>query len=99
MLSELRDTIHNNVFKEFMVQNTYIHPPRKSLRRVTADVMGYVSVNMTLFNSVSVSGYHTQEADAAAALELAFTIADGLEYVRNAVEVANLKVDDVPPRL
>ena len=61
--------------------------------------MGYASVNMPMFNSFSVSGYHMQEAGADAALELAFTIEDGLEYVRTSVEVANLKVDDVAPRL
>ena len=66
---------------------------------MTADVMGYASVNMPLFNSVSVSVYHMKEAGADIALELSFTIADGLEYVRTAVEVSNLKVDDVAPRL
>ena len=82
MLSELRGTIQNDVLKEFMVRNTYIYPPQKLLRRVTFDIMGYASVNFPLFNSVSVPGYHMQEAGADAALELAFTIADGLEYIR-----------------
>ena len=78
----------------------HVHLPSPTiLRRVTADVMSYTSVNIPLFISVNVSGYHMQEAGANSALELVFTIADGLEYVRNAVEVANLKVDDVPPRL
>ena len=69
------------------------------MRRVTANIMGYASLNMPQFNSVSVSGYHTQEDGADAALELAFTISDGLEYVRMAVEVADLKVDDVAPHI
>ena len=99
VLSDIIGTIQNDVFKEFMVRNTYIYPPQQSLRRVTADVMGYSSVNMPLFNSVIVSGYHMQEARADAALELAFAIADGLEYVRTTVEVSNLKVEDVATRL
>ena len=78
MLSELICTTHNNTLIEFMVRNTYIYLPQKLLRRVTADVMGYALVNMTLFNSVSVSGYYMQEAGADAALELEFTIADRL---------------------
>ena len=82
-----------------MVRNTYIYPPRKSLHRVATDFMGCALVNMHLFNSVSVSGYHMQKARVDAALEVAFTIADRLEYVRTAIEVANLKVDDVAPRL
>ena len=77
----------------------YIYPPRQSLRRVTADVMSYTSVNIPLFISVNVSGYHMQEAGANSALELVFTIADGLEYVRTDVEVSNLKVDNIAPRL
>ena len=82
-----------------MVQNMYIYPPQKLFRRVTTGVMGYASVNMPLFNSVSISGYHMQESGANAALELAVTIVDGLEYVRTVLEVANLKVDNVAPRL
>ena len=69
------------------------------MQRVDVNVMGYTLVNMPLFNSVSVLGYHMQEAGGDAALELAFAIADGLEYVRTAVEVSNMKVDDVAPRL
>ena len=69
------------------------------MRRVTSDVMGHALFNMPLFNSVSVSGYHMQEARADTALELAFNTADGLEYIRTVVEVDNLKVDDAAPRL
>ena len=79
MLSELIGTIQNDVLKEFMVRNTYIYPTQKLLRRVTDNVMGYALVNMPLFKSVIVSGYQMKEAGAKTALELAFTIADGLE--------------------
>ena len=82
-----------------MVRNTYIYPPQQSLRRVTADVMGYTSLNMPQFNLVSVSVYHMQEARANSTLELVFTIADRLEYVRTAVEVDNMKVDNIAPIL
>ena len=82
-----------------MVRNTYIYPPQQSLRRVTTNVKGYTLVNMPLFNSVSVLGYHMQEAGSDATLKLSFAIADGLEYVGTAIEVANIKVDDVAPRL
>ena len=99
MLSELICTTHNNTLIEFMVRNTYIYLPQKLLRRVTADVMGYALVNMTLFNSVRVLGYHMQDDGANSAFELAFTISDGLEYVRTSIEENNLKVDDVAPRL
>ena len=78
MLSKIRGTIQKNVLKEFMEWKTYIYPPRQLLRRVNADVMGFASVSMPLFNSVSVSGYHMQAAGADATLELAFTIADGM---------------------
>jgi methylmalonyl-CoA mutase len=96
---ELRGTIQNDIMKEFMVRNTYIYPPEPSINRVIADIMGYTAVHMPKFNSISISGYHMQEAGADAVLEMAFTIADGLEYIRTAVEVAGLKVDDVAPRL
>ena len=76
-----------------------IYPPTPSVNRVIADIMGFTSKHMPKFNSISVSGYHMQEAGADAALEMAFTIADGLEYLRTAVEVANLDVDAVAPRL
>ena len=99
VLSELRCITQNDVLKEFMVWNTYIYPTRKFWCRVTTDAMGYTLVNMPLFNSVIVSGYHIQEAGADADLELVFTIADGLEYVRTAIEEANLKVDGLALRL
>ena len=82
-----------------MVRNMYIYPPRQSLCKVTANVMGYASFNITLFNSVSVLGYHMQEAGFATALELVFNIADGMEYIRTSIEVANLKVEVVAPIL
>ncbi len=81
-----------------MVRNTYIYPPQPSMDRIVADIIGYMATHMPKFNSVSISGYHMQEAGADAALELGFTIADGLEYIRTAVNRAGLKVDDVAPR-
>lgn len=87
-----------NSFKEYMVRNTYIYPPEPSLDRVVADIIGFTAAHMPKFNSLSISGYHMQEAGADAALELGFTIADGLEYIRTAVNKAGLKVDDVAPR-
>jgi len=98
VLSSLRGTIQNDILKEFMVRNTYIYPPQPSIDRVVADIIGYTAIHMPKFNSVSISGYHMQEAGADAALELGFTIADGLEYLRTAVNVAGLSVDDVAPR-
>jgi methylmalonyl-CoA mutase len=82
-----------------MVRNTYIYPPEPSTNRVIADIMGYTATNMPRFNSISISGYHMQEAGADAVLEMALTIADGLQYIRTAVDVAGLDVDDVAPRL
>jgi methylmalonyl-CoA mutase len=82
-----------------MVRNTYIYPPTPSINRVIADIMGYAATHMPKFNTIYISGYHMQEAGADAALEMAFTIADGLEYIRTAVDVAGLNVDDVAPRL
>ncbi|KAL7472519.1 hypothetical protein ACHAXS_012876 [Conticribra weissflogii] len=96
--STLRGTIQNDILKEFMVRNTYIYPPLPSMDRVVADIIGYTAEHMPKFNSVSISGYHMQEAGADAAIELGFTIADGLEYIRTAVNGAGLKVDDVAPR-
>jgi methylmalonyl-CoA mutase len=96
-LSELSGTIQNDILKEFMVRNTYIYPPEPSLR-IVADIIEYVSKHMPRFNSVSISGYHLQEAGAHAALELAYTLADGLEYVRAALN-RNLSIDDFAPRL
>ena len=93
----LSGTIQNDVLKEFMVRNTYIYPPAPSLRAIS-DIMGYCAEHMPKFNSVSISGYHMQEAGADAKLELAFTIADGMEYVRCA-QRAGLDVDAVGRRL
>ena len=94
---ELRGTIQNDILKEFMVRNTYIYPPAHSMR-IVSDIISYTAKNMPLFNSISISGYHMQEAGANQVQELAFTIADGLEYVRAAVN-KGLKVDDFAPRL
>jgi len=99
VMANLKGTIQNDILKEFMVRNTYIYPPGPSVNRVVADIMGFTAKHMPKFNSISISGYHMQEAGADAALEMAFTIADGLEYIRTAVEVAGLNVDDVAPRL
>lgn len=98
-MANLKGTIQNDILKEFMVRNTYIYPPEPSVNRIIADIMGFTSTHMPKFNSISISGYHMQEAGADAALEMAFTIADGLEYIKTAVDVAGLKVDDVAPRL
>jgi len=94
---KLRGTIQNDILKEFIVRNTYIYPPAHSMR-IVSDIIGYTAKNMPLFNSISISGYHMQEAGANQAQELAFTIADGLEYVRAALN-NGLKVDDFAPRL
>src|SRR5690349_17034416 len=93
----LTGTIQNDILKEFMVRNTYIYPPKPSMR-VVADIIEHTSRNMPKFNSISISGYHMQEAGATCEIELAFTIADGLEYVRAALS-KGLKVDDFAPRL
>ncbi|KAL9183443.1 hypothetical protein ACHAXT_004299 [Thalassiosira profunda] len=98
VLSSLRGTIQNDILKEFMVRNTFIYPPQPSMDRVIADIIGFTASHMPKFNSVSISGYHMQEAGADVALELGFTIADGLEYIRTAVDKAGLNVDDVAPR-
>jgi methylmalonyl-CoA mutase len=92
----LSGTIQNDILKEFMVRNTYIFPPEPSLRCI-ADIMAYTSKNMPKFNSISISGYHMQEAGAPAHLELAFTLADGLEYVRCGMK-AGQTVDSIVPR-
>ncbi|GKZ01259.1 hypothetical protein MPSEU_001076900 [Mayamaea pseudoterrestris] len=99
VLSNLKGTIQNDILKEFMVRNTFIYPPQPSIQRVIADIMGYAAKHLPKFNTISISGYHMQEAGADAALEVAFTIADGLEYMRTAVNHAGLSVDDVAPRL
>jgi methylmalonyl-CoA mutase len=94
---QLAGTIQNDILKEFMVRNTYIYPPVPSMR-IVADIIEYTSRRMPRYNSISISGYHMQEAGAGAVLELAFTLADGLEYVRSAVS-RGLNVDEFAPRL
>ena len=93
----LRGTIQNDILKEFMVRNTYIYPPEHSMR-IVSDIIDYTARKMPSFNSISISGYHMQEAGANQVQELAFTIADGIEYVRAALD-KGLKVDDFAPRL
>jgi methylmalonyl-CoA mutase len=95
--SQLAGTIQNDILKEFMVRNTFIYPPEPSMR-IIQDIFGYTSVHMPKYNSISISGYHMQEAGADAKLELAFTIADGIEYVK-AAQSAGLEVDAIAPRL
>lgn len=94
---QLSGTIQNDILKEFMVRNTYIYPPQPSMR-IIADIFKYTSEKMPKFNSISISGYHMQEAGATADLELAYTLADGLEYLRTGVK-AGLDIDDFAPRL
>jgi len=94
---KLAGTLQNDVLKEFMVRNTYIYPPEPSMR-IVADIIGYTARNMPRFNSVSISGYHMQEAGGTAVQELAFTLADGIEYVRAAM-ARGLAVDSFAPRL
>jgi methylmalonyl-CoA mutase len=94
---DLQGTIQNDILKEFMVRNTYIYPPKPSMR-IISDIFAYTSAHMPKFNSISISGYHMQEAGATADLELAYTIADGIEYVRAGV-AAGLNVDRFAPRL
>ena len=83
---KLTGTIQNDILKEFMVRNTYIYPPEPSMR-IIGDIFGYTSKMMPKFNSISISGYHMQEAGATATLEMAFTIADGIEYCRTGLKV------------
>ena len=94
---QLAGTIQNDILKEFMVRNTYIYPPRPSMR-IVSDIFSYTSRNMPKFNSISISGYHMQEAGATADLELAYTIADGIEYARAGV-AAGQDIDSFAPRL
>ena len=94
---QLTGTIQNDILKEFMVRNTYIYPPEPSLRLI-ADIFSYTARHMPKFNSISISGYHMHEAGAPADLELAYTLADGLEYVRTGLK-AGLAIDDFAPRL
>ncbi len=93
----LTGTIQNDILKEFMVRNTYIYPPKPSMR-IVGDIFAYTAANMPKFNSISVSGYHMQEAGATADLELAYTLADGLEYLRTGV-AAGLDIDRFAPRI
>ncbi len=93
----LSGTIQNDILKEFMVRNTYIYPPAPSMR-IIGDIIAYCSSNLPKFNTISISGYHIQEAGADAALELAYTLADGKEYIRTAL-AAGLGIDDFAPRL
>jgi methylmalonyl-CoA mutase len=94
---KLSGTIQNDILKEFMVRNTYIYPPRPSMR-IISDIFGFTSQNMPKFNSISISGYHMQEAGATQDLELAYTLADGVEYVRAGI-AAGLDIDKFAPRL
>ncbi|TKB64897.1 MAG: hypothetical protein E5W81_19730, partial [Mesorhizobium sp.] len=94
---DLTGTIQNDILKEFMVRNTYIYPPKPSMR-IVSDIFSYTSTHMPKFNSISISGYHMQEAGATADLELAYTIADGIEYARAGV-AAGLDIDRFAPRL
>ncbi len=96
-LTDLAGTIQNDILKEFMVRNTYIYPPTPSMK-IIADIFAYTSKEMPKFNSISISGYHMQEAGATADLELAYTLADGLEYLKTGV-AAGLSVDAFAPRL
>ena len=94
---KLSGTIQNDILKEFMVRNTYIYPPKSSMK-IIADIFEYTSQNMPKFNSISISGYHMQEAGATADLELAYTLADGLEYIKTGI-AAGLDIDAFAPRL
>lgn len=96
-LDKLSGTIQNDILKEFMVRNTYIYPPAASMR-IVGDIFKYTSKNMPKFNSISISGYHIHEAGAGADIELAYTLADGWEYLRTGIE-AGLDIDDFAPRL
>ncbi|CAG9330951.1 unnamed protein product [Blepharisma stoltei] len=93
---QLQGTIQNDILKEFMVRNTFIYPPKPSMK-IVSDIIGYTAAHMPKFNSISISGYHMQEAGADKKLELAFTLADGLEYIRSACS-AGLTVDQIAPR-
>lgn len=95
--SQLSGTIQNDILKEFLTRNTYIYPPRPSMR-IVSDVIAYCSKHMPKYNTVSISGYHIMEAGANSVIEVAFTLADGKEYIRAALE-AGLKIDDFAPRL
>lgn len=97
MPGQLTGTIQNDILKEFMVRNTYIYPPAPSMR-IVSDIFAYTSKHMPKFNSISISGYHMHEAGAPAHIELAYTLADGLEYIRSGIN-AGIAIDDFAPRL
>jgi len=96
-MSLLSGTIQNDILKEFMVRNTYIYPPKPSMK-IVSDIFKFTAQNMPKFNSISISGYHMQEAGATPEIELAYTLADGLEYVRTGLK-AGMKIDEFAPRL
>ncbi|WP_036379092.1 methylmalonyl-CoA mutase [Muricauda sp. MAR_2010_75] len=96
-MEQLSGTIQNDILKEFMVRNTYIYPPTPSMQ-IVADIFEFASQHMPRFNSISISGYHMHEAGAPAAMELAYTLADGIEYIRTGIK-AGLKIDEFAPRL
>jgi len=96
-MEQLSGTIQNDILKEFMVRNTYIYPPTPSMQLV-ADIFEFTSKHMPRFNSISISGYHMHEAGAPASMELAYTLADGVEYIRTGIK-AGLKIDEFAPRL
>ena len=94
---QLAGTIQNDILKEFMVRNTYIYPPKQSMKAI-GDIIAYCSENMPKFNTISISGYHIQEAGGDAAIELAYTLSDGKEYIRTAID-AGLAIDKFASRL
>ena len=96
-ISDLKGTIQNDILKEYMVRNTYIYPPKESMR-IISDIFKFTSEKMPKFNSISISGYHMQEAGATNDIELAYTLCNGIEYVKNGIE-AGLSIDDFAPRL
>ena len=96
-ISDLKGTIQNDILKEYMVRNTYIYPPKESMR-IISDIFKFTSEKMPKFNSISISGYHMQEAGATNDIELAYTLCNGIEYVKNGIE-AGLNIDDFAPRL
>ncbi len=96
-LDQLSGTIQNDILKEFMVRNTYVYPPKESMR-IISDIFAYTSKNMPKFNSISISGYHMQEAGATADIEMAYTLCDGLEYIKTGMD-AGLDIDAFAPRL
>ena len=96
-ITDLKGTIQNDILKEYMVRNTYIYPPKESMR-IISDIFKFTSEKMPKFNSISISGYHMQEAGATNDIELAYTLCNGIEYVKNGIE-AGLSIDDFAPRL